>query len=190
MDLTRREQVVSSLADKTYRDAFVADQIRLGVPLQIKQMRDERGLSQEELGQQMQPPMVQESVWRLENPNKANLTIGTLLRVASAMDVGLTVRFVPFSELIDTTPWIAGRERGVSSFAKDEGLRSPSTAICSVNFGTIWQSTGSTAVNAYLGSRMATITIGEVESTLKILGIPEQKLPTANAANTQLAKVA
>src|SRR5437867_1697640 len=117
--LSRREQIVSSLGDKAYRDAFVADQIRIGVPFQIKQMREALGLSQEQLGQQMTPPMVQESVWRLENPNKANLTIGTLLRVASACDVGLMVRFVPYSELIDSTPWISGRDRTVPSFSKD-----------------------------------------------------------------------
>ena len=139
MDLTRREQIVSSLADKTYRDAFVADQIRIGVPLQIKQMRDERGITQEQLGQQIQPPMAQESVWRLENPNKANLTIGTLLRVASALDVGLVVRFVPFSEVVDTTPWISGSNRSIPSFAKDQALRNPmvaSLSTTSVVFGT------------------------------------------------------
>lgn len=124
IDSTRREQLVSSLQDKEYRDAFVADQIQIGVPLQIKAMRDNRDWSQEVLGEHMNPPMVQESVWRLENPNRSNLTIGTLLRVASALDVALIVRFVPFSELIDSTPWLAGGDRSVPEYSKDSGLKS------------------------------------------------------------------
>lgn len=119
---TRREQLASSLRDKGYRDAFVADQIQIGVPLQIKKLRDDRELTQEALGTMMTPPMKQESVWRLENPNKANLTIGTLLRVASAFDVALIVRFAPFSELIDSTPWLAGRSTDVPAYADDMAL--------------------------------------------------------------------
>lgn len=133
INLTRREQLVSSLEDKEYRDAFVADQIRIGVPLQIKMMRDERDWTQEVLGQGMTPPMMQESVWRLENPNKANLTIGTLLRVASAFDVALMVRFVPFSELIDSTPWLSGTDRSIPEYAKDSGLRKTAAAPRVVN---------------------------------------------------------
>lgn len=121
--LTRREQIVASLNDKIYRDAFVADQIRIGVPLQIRAMRDERDLSQEVLGTMMSPPMKQESVWRLEKPEKSNLTIGTLLRVASALDVALVVRFVPFSELIDTTPWVSPRSTSVPEYSKDARLK-------------------------------------------------------------------
>lgn len=123
-DSTRREQLVSSLADREYREAFVADQIRLGVPLQIKALREDREWSQDYLGKQMQPPMVQESVWRIENPHRANVTIATLLRVAAAFDVALIVRFAPFSELLDSTPWLSGREGVVPSYAEDNGLHS------------------------------------------------------------------
>ena len=40
IDSTRREQIVSSLKDKDYRDAFVASQIQIGVPVQISHDSD------------------------------------------------------------------------------------------------------------------------------------------------------
>lgn len=189
MDLTRREQIVSSLADKTYRDAFVADQIRIGVPLQIRQMRDERGLSQEELGQQMQPPMVQESVWRLENPNKANLTIGTLLRVASSLDVGLMVRFLPFSELLDSTPWISGQERAVPPFLKDQGLRSPATALTKIDVSSVVVSDPATIMVTYSTGGMDLV-FNQVNLTTSVDIDRWGQLTGRTAAATQLARVA
>lgn len=168
-DLTRRDELVSSLQDKDYRDAFVADQIRIGVPLQIRDMRDDRQWSQEVLGQHMRPLMVQESVWRLENPNKANLTIGTLLRVASAFDVALIVRFVPFSELIDSTPWLSGRSRTVPEYSKDTGLRVPTVQATDGLNVTISGSTVGTSftlpAEKFVGLYNAAIAIKDVYSS-------------------------
>jgi|ERR1700732_4400220 len=46
--------------------------------------------------------MAQPRISELEKPGERRLTIETLLRrIASAFDVGLQVRFVPFSKLID-----------------------------------------------------------------------------------------
>ena len=189
-DLTRREQIVSSLTDKQYRDAFVADQIRIGVPLQIKDMRTDREWSQEVLGQHMEPSMAQESVWRLENPNKANLTIGTLLRVASALDVALIVRFVPFSELIDSTPWLSGRNGAVAEYSKDAALCvAPTIAQTTAAVTSPTGSTTSTLFGlqtvALAGLHRAAVAIAQSYSELG----PIQRVETT-AGNTRLAKAA
>ena len=49
--------------------------------------------------------MNQNAISRLESHDYGKPTITTLKRLASAMDVGLVVRFVPFSEMVN---WVSG----------------------------------------------------------------------------------
>jgi len=49
--------------------------------------------------------MNQNAISRLESPDYGKPTLTTLKRLAAAMDIGLAVRFVPFSELMD---WVSG----------------------------------------------------------------------------------
>lgn len=95
----RRDQIVSSLASKPDRDAFVRQQIETGMPFQIRAMRDSQDMSQQELAAQLNKP--QSVISRLEDPRYGRYTINTLLEVASAFDVGLLVTFAPFSALVD-----------------------------------------------------------------------------------------
>jgi hypothetical protein len=45
--------------------------------------------------------IAQEVISRLESPGYGRLTLSTALRLASAFDVGLTMRFVPLSDVLD-----------------------------------------------------------------------------------------
>jgi transcriptional regulator with XRE-family HTH domain len=61
----------------------------------------------------------QNAISRLESPNYGRATVTTLKKLAAVYDVGLVVRFVPFSKLLDwesSTPYI---ERGLSPSAID-----------------------------------------------------------------------
>lgn len=98
----RREQQMEALADKEYRDLYVAEHIRTGIAFQIRAMREDRGWTQSELGQRAQG-MAQETISQLEDPDYGRLTLRTLRRLASALDVAVIVRFAPFSDLVD---WI------------------------------------------------------------------------------------
>lgn len=118
IDSTRRRQIVASLQDREYRKAFVADQIQVGVPMQTRALREQRGWSQTALGEHVTPQMLQEGIARVENPNKANLTIGTLLRIADAFDVALIVKFVPFSSLVDSVASMEAGSLNVVSFCE------------------------------------------------------------------------
>lgn len=93
--------LVTELKDKSYRDAYVASQIRIGLPLQVRALRKSRGWTQPELAEHAN--MAQPRISEIEKPGERKLNIDTLLRLASAFDVGLEVRFVPFSELINTS---------------------------------------------------------------------------------------
>jgi|TARA_B100000315_G_scaffold62977_1_gene57169 transcriptional regulator with XRE-family HTH domain len=97
----RKEKLIDELKDKEYRDAFVAEQINVGIPFQIKEIRNQRKWSQTELGKKVHEIMKQEQISRLEDPNYASFTLSTLKKLASAFEVGLMVRFVPISDLVE-----------------------------------------------------------------------------------------
>jgi len=64
--------------------------------------------------------MNQNAISRLESPEYGKATITTLKRLAAEFDVGLIVRFVPFSAVVD---WVSGTPR------VDCGLTSDALAI-------------------------------------------------------------
>jgi hypothetical protein len=89
--------------------------------------------------------MKQSRISALEDPNYENIEVGTLRRLASAFDVGLTVRFVPFSELVRWSATLSDADISVSSFDEDT-LTSPvgATAVdySQKVLGTVAQTTG------------------------------------------------
>ncbi len=95
----KKKNLMSALKDKAYREAFVSELINTGIPFQILALREQRELTQEQFGTAV--GMSQEMVSRIEDPNYGTLTLKTLKKIASGLDIGLMVRFVPFSELVE-----------------------------------------------------------------------------------------
>lgn len=91
--------LVGELRDKQYRDAYVASQIRMSLPIQIRELRKSRDMTQPQLA--TLSGMTQPRISEIERPGERRLNIETLLRIASAFDVALQIRFVPFEELMD-----------------------------------------------------------------------------------------
>lgn len=91
--------LTAELNDKIYRDAYVGSQIRMTLPLQIRGLRESLKWTQSKLAKEAK--MAQPRISELESPGERRLTIETLLRLASAFDVALQVRFVPFGKLVD-----------------------------------------------------------------------------------------
>ena len=85
--------------DKTYRDAYVSANLGSGIAFQILYNREFRHWTQEDLGRKT--GQHQNGITRLENPFYGRFTIKTLLKIASAFDVALLVKFVPFSRFLD-----------------------------------------------------------------------------------------
>src|SRR5271170_2093637 len=85
-----RAQLVNKLSNKEYRDIFVSEQINTGLAFQIKALREQREMSQGELGNLA--GMAQSRISLMENANYAKFNLKTLERLASAFDVGLVVR--------------------------------------------------------------------------------------------------
>lgn len=117
----RHGELIADVANKAYRDAFVESHIRNGLSFQIRAMRDAHGWTQKMLGEKAN--IKQEAVSRLEDPDYGRFTLKTLKRLASAFDVALAVRFVRFSELIDSVTSLTPENLYVPDFEHDKGLK-------------------------------------------------------------------
>jgi transcriptional regulator with XRE-family HTH domain len=109
--------LAEKLRDKEYRDAFVASQIKIGLPMQCRALRENRQWTQPRLAEAAQ--MTQPRISEIERPGERKLNIETLLRLASAFDVALQVRFVPFSELIDDDDAVDYANFSIPKFKED-----------------------------------------------------------------------
>lgn len=107
MNLNSREGLIARLRrGRGVRAKFVESHVGKGVAYQIRAIRDSLGWSQGRLAEEVGMP--QNAVSRLESPQYGKPTLTTLMRLAAAFDVGLVVRFVPFSEMVD---WVSGTPR-------------------------------------------------------------------------------
>ena len=119
-DADRRDRYENFRESKAYRDSFIAEHISRRLPLKIRRLREQRGWSQQELGEKV--GMAQAWVSTLEDPSYGKYTIATLLRLASAFDVGLDIDFKPFSAILDMALTLTPASFDVASFAEDPGF--------------------------------------------------------------------
>jgi transcriptional regulator with XRE-family HTH domain len=107
MNLNSRKSLIARLRKgKAAREQFIESNLAKSLAYNLRATRDRLEWSQERLA--AEGGMNQNAISRLESPDYGKQTITTLKRLAKAMDVGLVVRFVPFSELID---WVSGTRR-------------------------------------------------------------------------------
>lgn len=96
----RRNALVGKLQDKEYRDAYVRATITHGLAHQIRINRELRNLSQKSLAEKCGKTTTQVAISRLEDPAYGKFTLNTILKVASALDVAVCVRLVPYSKFL------------------------------------------------------------------------------------------
>lgn len=113
--------LVNELMQKDYRNAYVASQIRIGLPFQIRALRTQRGWNQEEFARHI--GMSQPRVSEMERPGERRLTIETLLRIAAALDIGLQIRFISFGDLVEWAEDFSPDNFRVPSFEKDPAFK-------------------------------------------------------------------
>jgi transcriptional regulator with XRE-family HTH domain len=101
MNTTRHEQMWNSLRDPEFRKQLIDEHINVGIAFQIRGLRNRQKLRQKDLAEQLSVKQPLVSAW--ENPNYGNYSLNTLKDMAKAFDVGLLVRFVPFSTLVNWT---------------------------------------------------------------------------------------
>ena len=94
-------EFLDGLQDPEYRHEFVDENVGVGLAFQLRRMRKDRNWTQVELAQRTNK--AQETISQLEDPNYGRYSLRTLKKLATAFDVALLVRFVPFSELAEWT---------------------------------------------------------------------------------------
>jgi transcriptional regulator with XRE-family HTH domain len=80
-------------------------------------LREAKGWTQKQLAEKC--GMRQSRISALEDPNYENFEAATLRRLASAFDVALTIRFIPFSELTGWTATLSSEKLTPKDFAQD-----------------------------------------------------------------------
>ena len=114
----KRKQIQQSMNDPEYRHQFVEEEINVGVAFQIRSLRNRQNLTQSDLAKLLGGKQSLVSSW--ENPNYGKYTLGTLKDLAKAFDVGLLVRFVPFSTLVGWTASLSNDAIAPASFSEEE----------------------------------------------------------------------
>lgn len=96
----RRKVLVDKLQNKEYRDAYVRATTTHGIAHQIRTNRELRNLTQNALATKCGGKTTQVAISRLEDPAYGKFTLNSILKVASALDVAVLVRFVPYSKFL------------------------------------------------------------------------------------------
>lgn len=104
------------LASKEYRDAYVASKITNNLAFQVYSLRESRGWTQGDLAGMAGTK--QPAISRLERA-AGSASVSTLKKIAAAFDVGLLIKFVPISQLVDEANSEV-LDRAVPSFADDK----------------------------------------------------------------------
>jgi len=118
----KREQIWQSLNDSEYRHQFVEEEINVGIAFQIRSLRDRQHLRQTDLAKLLGDKRKQPLLSEWENPNYGKYTLGTLKDLAKAFDVGLLVRFVPFSTLVNWTVNLTSDDIAPPSFGEENTI--------------------------------------------------------------------
>lgn len=93
-------KLLDNLKGKKYRDLYVSSQVNKTIPFQIRALLAARdNMTQGELAEKA--GTTQSVISRILNRGAASLNIKSLLKLASAFDVALVVRFEPIDRFID-----------------------------------------------------------------------------------------
>jgi transcriptional regulator with XRE-family HTH domain len=103
--------------DKEYRDSFVSSHLANNISAQIYSTREMRGWTQQELADHA--GMAQARISVMENSSYEKFSLSTLKRLASALDVALIVRLVPFSELASYATSMGPEKLAIRDFKND-----------------------------------------------------------------------
>lgn len=97
--ISKNKTAKEIIENKDFRHSYVWEHLKRSIPFQIRTMRTEREWSQAKAGEILGKP--QNVISRLESPAYGKLSIQTLMEIAEGFDVGLIVKFVPFSRFLN-----------------------------------------------------------------------------------------
>ena len=132
--MNKSQQIWSSLQDEEYRQEYAAD-VGTGLAFQIKLIREKNGWTQQALADRVGSH--QPTIHQWENPDYGNHTLNSLKSLASAFDLGLMVKFVPFSELVYWNANLTPEKLAPLSFDEEaHAAEQPSRVALATQLGT------------------------------------------------------
>jgi transcriptional regulator with XRE-family HTH domain len=123
-----------NLRDKEYAEGYAESFLNSYIATQIKVIREQRGMTQAELGSQI--GTTQAGVSRYEDVNYSSWSLRTLMKLARAFDVRLRVSFEPYGTLPDEVIRFDRARLQVVEREKDSGLFT-ATEKSEENFGPV-----------------------------------------------------
>jgi HTH-type transcriptional regulator / antitoxin HipB len=93
------KELADKFEDREYREAYADDYLNTFIATQIKVLREQRKLSQEQLGKLIGTQ--QPGISRLENVNHSDWHTETLKKLAHALDVRLRISFETYGDLLN-----------------------------------------------------------------------------------------
>lgn len=114
------EKSFHRLKNKNARVAYVEAELANGIAHQIRILREQRGWTQTQLARKLKT--TQAAVSRLENASYGRHSLKTLLQVGAAFDVGMFLRYMPFSQFMGAT-WDTRPEKFEADSYDDEAPR-------------------------------------------------------------------
>lgn len=98
--MSERSQLISRLIkNRATRESYIGAKLKVLIPSQIRALRlKSQTPRQEDLAKEAQ--MRQSRISAMETPGAVNFNLETLVRIASALKVGLIVKFASFSEML------------------------------------------------------------------------------------------
>ncbi len=123
--MSERLKLISRLTtSQDARKSYIKAKLGVLVPAQIRALRVKFGMpTQTDLAKAA--GMHQSRISMFETPG-ANLTLDTLSKIAAALHVGLTVKFVPFSEMLRWDNEFSHDDFDVVRLEKDHAFLMPS----------------------------------------------------------------
>lgn len=92
---------LKKLTRKDYRNGYMQSRVRSNIAYQILALRKKFGMSQTEMAEKTGKK--QSVISRLEDPEYGRVTLGSLLDIASSLDVALLVQFVSYPDFLERT---------------------------------------------------------------------------------------
>ena len=98
--MSDRSKLISRLiADRDFRADYIRAKLDIIIPSQLRGLRRREDLTQPQLAEMA--GMKQARISAMETPGRVNFNRETLVRMAATYSVGLIVKFVPFSEMLE-----------------------------------------------------------------------------------------
>jgi transcriptional regulator with XRE-family HTH domain len=91
---------LTKFLDDPYRDSYLEGHVKGSIAYQIQALRQKSGLNQTDFGELVGMP--QSVISRIESTEYGTVSINTLLRIATKLKIGLSVRFCDYPTLIKT----------------------------------------------------------------------------------------